>query len=100
MEDEHNDDRYDVQITVVKINKGKCFQGHKVGKTWICQKDKTPEGLCIGAFNAMIPQLRTLIHGGSHYWDRETNPKGDLSYVSCPDRNVLVEYELKRLRND
>ena len=90
---------YDVKISVVKINKGRCHGGHKVGDTWLCKKDKTPGGICVGAFNAMIPQLRTLIHGGSHYWDKKSHPDCDLSYVSCPDRNVQVEYELERLRS-
>ncbi len=87
---------YEVEIAVKAITTGKCHAGHKVGDTWLCKRDKTPEGLCVGAFNAIIPQLRTLIQGGSHYWDNDS----DVSYVSCPDRNVQVIYELKRLRSD
>jgi len=87
---------YDVEITVKSITQSKCHAGHKQGDSWLCKKDKTPGGICVGAFNAIIPQLRTLIHGGVHYWDKE----GDVSYVSCPDRNVQVVWELKRLRSD
>ncbi len=90
---------YDVEITVHSITKRKCHAGHKVGDSWLCKKDKTPGGMCVGAFNAIIPSLRTLIHGGAHYWDQRSNPEGDISYVSCPDRNVQVVYELKRLRS-
>jgi uncharacterized repeat protein (TIGR04076 family) len=85
---------YGVEITVKEITKGKCHAGHKVGDYWLCKRDKTPGGMCVGAFNAITPQLRTLIHGGSHYWDKDE----DVSYISCPDRNVQVIYELKRLR--
>ena len=89
---------YDVQITVIKIKKGHCFAGHKVGDTWLCRRDKTPEGMCVGAFKAIIPTLRTLIQGGMHYWDKKSHPKGDLSYVSCVDPHVQVEFELRRIR--
>ncbi len=88
--------QYAVEITVNSITKGKCSAGHKPGDTWLFKENKTPGGICLGAFNALIPALRTFHFGGEHHFDKER----DVTYVSGPDRNVQVIWELKRLRSD
>ena len=43
---------YDVAVKVVS-QKGTCGNGHKVGDEWII-KGKTPEGICLSAFNSLF----------------------------------------------
>lgn len=86
--------QYDVQITIKSVTKSKCSQGFKPGDTWLIKEDKTPGGMCLGAFEAAYSSLRVLRCGGEQYWDKDK----DVSYVSCPDPEVQLIYELKRLR--
>ena len=43
----------DVVVKVLSVN-GKCVQGHKVGDEWVISGDKTPAGICMGAFIARV----------------------------------------------
>ena len=83
---------YDV-VTKVVSQKGTCGAEHKVGDQWVIGS-KTPEGICLSAFNALFPFLRVLRFGGSFPW--ETNP--DVTTVACPDAQNPVVFELRRLR--
>ncbi len=83
---------YDVVAKVVS-QKGTCGAEHKVGNQWIIGS-KTPEGICLSAFNALFPNLRVLKFGGSFPWS--TDP--DVSTVACPDAHNPVVFELRRLR--
>lgn len=82
---------YDVQVTVVSQT-GHCSAGHKVGEQWAVSS-KTPDGICLAAFNSLCPNLRALRFGGSFPW--EANPTASL--VACPDNKNPVVFELKRL---
>ena len=85
---------YKVRATVKDILKGKCSQGHKVGETWLIEKDgKTPGGMCPGAYNSLAPSLRTFRFGGEHHFDQK-----DVTYISCPDPKHFVIFEVRRLR--
>ena len=55
---------------------------------------KTPEGICLAAFNTLFPSLRVLRFGGSFPW--ETDP--DVTTVACPDAQNPVVFELTRLQ--
>ena len=85
-------ERYDVVARVVS-QKGTCGAEHKVGDEWVIDS-KTPEGICLSAFNALFPNARVLMFGGSFPW--ETDP--DISTVACPDAANPVVFELRRLR--
>ncbi len=85
-------DRYDVAIRIVS-QKGDCPQEHKVGEEWIIHT-KTPEGMCLSAFNALLPDLRVLMFGGRLPWSADP----DVCQVACPDAINQVVFELKRLR--
>jgi len=88
---------YDVEITVKSITQSKgCSLGHKPGDSWLVKESKTPEGICLGAFNALLPALRVFRAGGEFDFDKDR----DITYVSCPDPEVQVVWELKRLRSD
>ena len=84
--------RYRTMVRVVS-QKGNCVQGHKVGDEWVID-GKTPEGICISAFDSIHPSLRVLRYGGSFPW--EADP--DVTTVACPDATNPVVFELRRLR--
>ena len=83
---------YNVAIKVVS-QKGTCWAGHKVGDEWIV-RGKSPEGMCLSAFNALYPSLRVLMFDGSFPW--QTDP--DVTTVACTDAANPVVFELRRLR--
>ena len=85
-------ERYDVVVRVVS-QQGTCVHEHKVGDKWV-MKAKTPEGICLTAFDALYPAARVLMFGGSFPW--EADP--DATTVACPDALNPVVFELRRLR--
>ncbi len=85
-------ERYDVALKVVS-QKGTCGAEHKVGDEWVIGR-KTPEGMCLSAFNTLLPYTRVLMFGGALPW--ETDP--DVTTAACPDAKNPVVFELKRLR--
>jgi len=85
-------ERYEVLVRVVS-QKGTCSQEHKVGDEWVIGR-KTPEGICLSAFDALFPSARVLMFGGAFPW--ETDP--DVSTVACPDAKNPVVFKLRRLR--
>ncbi len=87
---------YNVQITIKSVTKGECSQGFKPGDTWLIKENKTPGGMCLGAFNAIFPALQVFRTGGEQHWDEDK----DVTCVSCPDPKHQLIFELKRLRED
>jgi len=85
-------EHYKVSIKVVS-QKGTCALGHKVGDQWIVDW-KTPEGICLSAFNSLFPSLAALMYGGAFPW--ESDP--DVARAACPDADNPVVFELRRLR--
>jgi len=85
-------DRYDVVIRVVS-QKGTCAAEHRVGQEWVVGS-KTPEGICLSAFNALYPTARTLMFGGSLPWSDDP----DTATAACPDAANPVVFELRRVR--
>ena len=85
-------ERYDVLVKVIS-QKGTCVQEHKVGDEWVIGR-KTPEGICLSAFDALFPSARVLMFGGVFPWG--TDP--DVTTVACPDAKNPVVFELRRLR--
>jgi uncharacterized repeat protein (TIGR04076 family) len=84
---------YKVRVKVVS-QKGSCEAGHKVGDEWLVG-EKTPEGLCIFAFSALMPFITPLMYGGSFPWEKDP----DMTTVACPDGQNPVVFELRRLRD-
>ena len=85
-------ERYKVLAKVI-AQQGTCREKHNVGDEWVIGT-KTPAGICLSAFQVLLPSTRVLMYGGSFPW--ETNP--DVSMVTCPDRKNPVVFELMRLR--
>ena len=84
--------RYDVVAKVVS-QEGTCAAKHKVGDEWILAR-KTPEGICLYAFQTLLPDARVLMFGGVFPW--ATDP--DVATVVCPDADSPVVFELRRLQ--
>ena len=85
-------ERYDVAVRVVS-QKGTCNAEHKVGDEWVIGR-KSPEGICLSAFNALLPELRALMK--KRRPPEEEGP--DVIRVTCPDTRNPVVFELRRLR--
>jgi len=85
-------DTYDVKVKVIS-QKGTCGAGHKVGDEWVIT-GKTPEGICLSAFNALFPATRVLMFGGSFPWE----PNPEVVLVPCPDARNPMVFELTRIR--
>jgi len=85
-------ERYDVAVKVIS-QKGTCAAEHKVGDEWVIT-NKTSEGICLSAFEAVFPSTRVLMFGGSFPWADDP----DVATVTCPDPNNPVVFELRRLR--
>ena len=83
---------YDVAVKIIS-QKGTCAAEHKVGDEWVIGS-KTPAGICLSAFNVLLPNARVLRFGGSFPW--ESNP--DVTTVACPDAANPVVFELRRIR--
>ena len=83
---------YNVAIKVIS-QKGTCWAEHKVGDEWIV-RGKSPEGMCLSAFNALYPSLRVLMFDGSFPWQTDL----DVTTVACTDAANPVVFELRRLR--
>ena len=83
---------YEVVAKVIS-QKGTCGAEHKVGDEWVIGS-KTPEGICLSAFDVLLSSARVLMFGGAFPW--ETDP--DVTTVACPDAANPVVFELRRLR--
>ena len=84
-------ERYEVAVKVIS-QKGTCANEHKVGDEWVIGT-KTPEGICMSAFNALYPAARVFMFGGAHPWDDDP----DVTTIACPDAENPVVFELRRL---
>jgi len=86
---------YDVAIKVIS-QKGTCAAEHKVGDEWVIDSMnyKTPQGICLDAFNALYPLAKVLMYGGSFPW--EADP--DVTTAACTDAENPVVFELRRLK--
>lgn len=85
------DTGYDVEVKVIS-QEGVCGKDHKVGDSWIIGT-KTPEGICLSAFNVIFPDSRVLRFGGELPWAKE---KGTAT-VACPDGKNPVIFKLRRI---
>jgi len=85
-------ERYEVLVRIIS-QKGTCVREHKVGDEWVIGK-KTPEGICLSAFDALFSSARVLMFGGSFPWENDP----DVTTVACPDADNPVVFELRRLR--
>jgi uncharacterized repeat protein (TIGR04076 family) len=78
-----------VRITVIS---GKC-QGniHEIGQDFLVGKT-TPEGICLGAWNAIAPFVTALLLGG----DLPSGKEKGVMKIHCPDTKGIT-LEIKRI---
>ena len=81
-------------ITVIKI-KGTCDNGHQVGDAFEITEAKTPGGICLSAFSAILPKLMSLMLGGDIPWSDDR----DADIVACPDPENAVRWEVRRVQS-
>lgn len=87
-------ERYNIQVKVIS-QKGNCVIGHKVGDEFLISRT-TPEGICLSAFNAFFPAMRTLMFGGTFPWSDDP----DTATMACPDAENPVVFKLTRIREE
>jgi uncharacterized repeat protein (TIGR04076 family) len=58
-------------------------------------EDKSPAGICLGAFGVIFPYLRTLRFGGEFPWSEDK----DATVIACPDSKNPVTFEIRRMRD-
>ena len=88
-------DCYNVKITVISQH-GHCDVGHNVGDQWVINGKtmKTPEGLCLFAYQSVQSMLIALMVGGAFPWEEDP----DIARAVCPDPANPCVFELRRLR--
>ena len=76
----------------ITVKGGKC-QGnlHHVGQVFTVE-ETTPEGICLGAWQAIAPCLVTLSYGGNFPWEEDDG----MATVHCPDPKGIT-LELRRI---
>jgi uncharacterized repeat protein (TIGR04076 family) len=76
----------------ITVTAGQC-QGklHKVDDVFIVERT-TPEGMCLGAWNAIAPYLTALHHGANFPWEKEEG----VAVIHCPDPKG-IQLELRRV---
>ena len=85
----------DIKCTVVEV-KGFCAKSHRIGQEYIIKNQRTPEGICISAFNSLLLQCFGFIYGAKFPWDREKN----CTYVGCPDSKNCVTFKLEKIQKE
>jgi uncharacterized repeat protein (TIGR04076 family) len=84
-------ERHDVKVKIVS-QKGTCVLEHKEGDEWVFSAT-SPAGLCMAAFTALAPFIRTLQYGGEYEWPLGS---GTLQ-LCCPDPFNPVIFEITKI---
>jgi len=71
-----------------------CAHGHKVGQEWTVN-GKTPEGICLAAFAALLPFVVAMRLGGPLYYKNDQ----DVTTVACPDAANPVVFEIRKFKD-
>lgn len=70
-------------VVEIEVASGSCGgEVHAVGQKWLFD-GYTPEGMCLGAFNAIIPYIFTLHCGGVFPWAEPD--ERDTVDITCAD---------------
>ncbi|MFH0727670.1 MAG: TIGR04076 family protein [Pseudomonadota bacterium] len=85
------DKPYEVVIKLLGGD-GPCDIGLLPGTEWVFG-ERTPEGMCTLAFNAMYPLIVGLQNGATFPWQEDP----DVTLASCPNPKVNNVYEIRRI---
>lgn len=88
---------YKIRIRVVSV-KGHCAANLKVGDTFEIDSNgqPVPVQFCGWAFVTLWPFITPLRYGGTLPWEKDPNK----AYVSCPDPENTVVFEISRTPDD
>jgi len=76
----------------ITVKAGKCQGGlHKIGQEFTVGWT-TPEGICLGAWDAISPYVIALLCGGNIPWEEEAG----VTTIHCPDPKGIT-FELRRI---
>jgi uncharacterized repeat protein (TIGR04076 family) len=84
---------YDVTVKIIS-QKGHCTAGHEVGQEWVVGPH-TPAGICVAAFNSLIPTIRVLRYNG--FYGSSPSAETTQHTIACPDAANPVEFEVRRI---
>ncbi|MBI4334154.1 MAG: TIGR04076 family protein [Chloroflexi bacterium] len=91
--------RHKVRITVRAVARGECPLGMKAGDSWVFNR-KTPEGICVIAFSALIPAIRTFaVPGGVFAFPCAEQREDEMVELACPDPRHGVIFEVGRFKS-
>ena len=79
-----------VRAEVVEImGSGECPSGLEVGRAWVIDDYLCPQGMCVFAYNSIMPFITTLRFNGRFPWREEP-----MARVCCPDAGHPVVFQL------
>lgn len=85
---------YDIEVTVKKVQ-GTCSFGCKVGDRVYFEGPKIKEGdMCASALMATLPRIFAMRFGAEFPWTKDK----DVDYMTCPDPENPVTFEIRRIR--
>jgi uncharacterized repeat protein (TIGR04076 family) len=84
---------YDVTVKIVS-QKGHCTAGHEVGQEWVVGPH-TPAGICVSAFNSLIPTIRVLRYNG--FYGSSPSVETTQHTIACSDAVNPVIFEVRRI---
>ncbi|NPV62453.1 MAG: TIGR04076 family protein [Methanotrichaceae archaeon] len=88
---------YKIKCEVISIgeDREKCIGAAKMkkGETFIFQA-RTPEGMCVRAFNAVFPSAFAMRYSEKMPWEK----KEGYADITCPDGDVVIR--ISRIREE
>lgn len=81
------------KITVERVE-GMCVVCHKEGDTFYMEGDKTPQGICVPAFSALLPYINAMICNADFWWEPV---KGKIR-LCCPDPDNHVTFSIELVK--
>ena len=83
------------EVMSIAGDKEKCIGAAKMkkGEKFIFEA-RTPEGMCVRAFNAIFPSAFAMRYSDKMPWEKE----GGYAHVTCPDGDIVVR--LTRVKDD
>jgi len=77
---------------IIRVKRGTCQEKRMMEGQEFVVDVKTPEGICLDAWNSITPYLNALRYDGNFPWEKK---KGVVT-LHCPDPNGIL-FEMKRI---
>ena len=90
---------YDVKITIQSTNESQCPLSYRQGQSWLIEGyGKTPEGLCLRAYQSLNMVINVLRYGGKpplEFAGKSPENKNKV-YQCCTSANNTIVFQLER----